>query len=68
MYMFIARDQDGDLWMYDRKPELSQYGRMWLQPDHEAWAVRLRGDFFRNITFDDGPVKIKIEIATENIK
>lgn len=64
--MFIARDKDGSLWLYDREPRLSPHGKYW--PDLETRYMHLKGGLFNNITFDDGPVKVKIEIATENIK
>lgn len=61
MNMFIARDQDGSLWMYDREPQLAQSGKIWFVPGF-GWQMPVKRDSFDNITFDDGPVKVKIEI------
>lgn len=63
MKMFIARDKDGSLWMYDREPRLSRDGKYWHPPGPEVWCRQLKVGLFNNITFDDGPVKVKIEIV-----
>ena len=58
MELWIARNKNGDLWLYKDKPTLSMSGK--------AFTSGIFGDFFSidipEVTFENSPQKVKIEL------
>ena len=54
-YKWIARDKDGKVFCYQRKPEKA--GSEWMD-NHTPDPRRMEGDWFSEITFEGGPVNI----------
>lgn len=57
--MYVARDKDGRLFLYHRKPKRSQ------RPDCYFWeedfeSMGLDSSLFPNLTWDDEPLEVEI--------
>ena len=64
---WVARDENGQLYLHYTKPErigskVTSYA--WRDPHHLMKPIkRLPDNMFAELTFDDGPIKVKIEIT-----
>lgn len=58
MELWIARDNDGDLWIFERKPYL--YEGEWVCEG--ARNCHCEFDFFPEITFENSPLKMILEL------
>ena len=68
MKFWIARDTDGSLWMYDDEPILSEYGWWGVRhiTDSETKPAKpLHDSYFPEVTFENSPKIIKLEIIEE---
>lgn len=54
---WVARDEDGNLFMYSTKPE--RIGTMWMG---EFANFDLRNNLFPDLTWDDEPIEVEIII------
>ena len=60
MELWIARDKDGDIALYYGKPALDRFKEFWC---HAPFAMRLSNNLFSEVTFENSPQKVKIELV-----
>lgn len=60
MKLWIARDKDGELWLYDTEPIKNE-----IFFDVEAFAVRvkLRPTLFPEVTFENSPQEVELKLV-----
>ena len=58
MKMWIARDESGDIYLYDSKPELvaDWSGGIWKASDF----FELPADSFPEVTFENSPMEVEL--------
>lgn len=57
MALYIARDKNGDLYLFDKKPY--EYGGCWIT-GKSGYCLLLPRDMFPKITYIDGPKKVSL--------
>ena len=65
MKLWIARDIDGNLCLYDKKPKLSEeIGGIWVcsQYDELVKVTVLPSEYFPEVTFENSPQEIEIKL------
>lgn len=63
MKMWIARDYDGALWLYDRKPIIDDLGCMFVNDGADICkASELHGDLFPEVTFENSPMEVELKL------
>lgn len=66
MKMYIARDEDGRLTLFDVKPEkvVSQFkrGYTWVVPRGYANHISLNPRFYPEVTFENSPMEVELVI------
>ena len=72
MELWIARDRDGGLYTFLNKPYLQTIDKMWLDypiyidyKDEHSYHEQLDCNLYPEITFENSPKRIKIEIMEE---
>jgi len=61
--LWIARDKDGDLWLYDVKPEIVSDGCYgYADNDYLYRSIRMFECLFPELTFEVGPAKVTIKL------
>ena len=62
MKMWIARDEDGRLYLYPIKPYLidNPFNDYWNNED-ENW-MQLREDSFPEVTFENSPMEVELKL------
>lgn len=66
MKFWIARDSNGELWMYDDEPILSEYGWWGVRhkTDSEIIPAKLLQDwYFPEVTFENSPRQVEIKLV-----
>ena len=60
--LWIARDEDGGIYLYSKKPIKYKYG--WYSPNSNAmYSMRLEDDSFPEVQWsDEEPTKVKLVI------
>lgn len=58
MNIWIARDRNGELWIYSNKPRLDSITGVWFAYPN----LNLPFDKFREVTFDNSPVKVELKL------
>ena len=61
MKLFIARDKDGELYLYPSKPIKGDY-RFTCGYVYEDY-INLNGDEFTEITFENSPQEVKLKLV-----
>lgn len=59
MEFWIARDKDNSLWLFDILPIRSKYSFI---ADTNNCAMELNNNLFQEVTWENSPRKVKIEI------
>ena len=59
--MWIARDKDGSLWLYETKPCLNSNGDDFVQTS-DGDSMQLRDDMFSQVTFENSPKEVEISV------
>ena len=62
----VARDPDGSLWFHYKEPHLMTSETQWWESNDMAFQLYDSYTDFRNVTFEGGPVEIKLTL--EQIK
>ena len=63
MELWIARDKDGYLYMYDKKPiRMKDY---FEADDYSRYNALLLSSFFPEVTFENSPKKVEIKLMEE---
>ena len=65
MELWIARDKDKSLFLYLNKPILNNdtFSVNWDEP--HWWDAQLTNDMFPDVTFENSPKLVKIELMEE---
>ena len=60
--IWIARDKDGDIWMFENKPKRSHSSDGW-SPEGGDFMELIFDDFdwFPEVTWEGGPIKLVVE-------
>lgn len=67
MKLWIARDENGELWIFDKKPilvpkdESYSYGFFDLCKDGE-WNNKLNASLFPEVTFENSPQEVELKL------
>lgn len=59
--MWIARDKNEDLWLYENKPYTFCMDIFLMQTDDEL-CDKLNKDLFPEVTFENSPVEVELKI------
>ena len=71
MKLWIARDIDGNLYLYDKKPKLSEeIGGIWVcsQYDELVKVTVLPSEYFPEVTFENSPQMVELIIKNVCLK
>ena len=60
MRFWIARDQDGALYLYDDIPQ--KLNTCFIQQDYKD-VMRLSNDLFQEVTFDNSPQEVELKLT-----
>jgi len=70
--MWLVRDYDGSLYLYDRKPRkpspVEVCGPPMWTPTSHVFRHRIDSDEYPHLTFDSNPMEIDDETATKLLK
>lgn len=58
--IYIARDKDGELFLYNEKPKLRTPNANMYDISRLGDACKINTDFFQEITFEGGPKELVI--------
>ena len=61
MKLWIARDKDGDLYLYDKKP-IREEDYFDLNTNSE-YNTLLHSSYFPEVTFENSPQKVEIKLC-----
>lgn len=61
MKLWIARDLDGDLWLYNRKPEKKVWGGF-IPTDDNCDIMAIDNNLFSEVTFENSPQQVEIKL------
>ena len=67
MKLWIARDENNELWIFDKKPilvpkdENYNYGFFDLSKDGE-WNNKLNSSLFPEVTFENSPKQVELKL------
>lgn len=61
MELWIARDDDMELYMYNEQPRLNRM-RIWSVSTESGKSYRLDSDLFPEVTFENSPKKVEIKL------
>ena len=65
MKLWIARDLNGDLCLYDKKPKLSEEVEgVWVCSQYGEFVnvIVLPSEYFPEVTFENSPVQIELKL------
>ena len=66
MKLWIARDFDGVLNLYVRKPSLDSNDNMYYtDSDMEDDYINIDKEFFPEVTFENSPVQVELKLVNE---
>ena len=69
MKLFIARDKDGTLCLYDKEPKLSEeIEGVWVSSqygDEFINVVVLPSEYFPEVTLDNSPQEVELKLVKE---
>jgi hypothetical protein len=68
MELWIARDKDGSLWMYDDEPVLRSENSFGVKTKYNGEtkpAKRLYSWYFPEVTFENSPQMVEIKLIKE---
>ena len=63
MKLWIARDKDALLYLYEQKPQLTRWGN-WMNANSMYFA-KLPMSAFPEVTFENSPQEIEIKFVSE---
>ena len=58
--MWIARNENYDLWLFDEKPERNIFKRYWFSDFGGSIMLDAHDSQFKDITWNDEPVKVEL--------
>lgn len=69
MKYFIARDEDGELYLFDEEPKLYK-SYIWSTSTECGRSFRIDSDLFTEVTFENSPQEVELKLCcqTETIK
>lgn len=64
MELWIARFEKGSLWLFSEKPIRIRnfYAINNTDKYPKPYTIRLKDDLFKEVTFENGPQRVKIEL------
>ena len=63
MNLWIARDLDGDLWLYNRKPKKSLGGFIPINDDCDIMDID--NDLYPEVTYENSPQEVELKLINE---
>lgn len=60
MKLWIARDKDDSLWVFESKPERNEYGR--FVSEHRDYA-NLNETWFPEVTSENSPKEVELKLV-----
>ena len=60
MKLYIARDEDGSLYLYDNLPE--KLNTCFIQQGYKD-VMRLSDNLFQEVTFDNSPQEVELKLT-----
>lgn len=74
MELWIARDEDGQLWLFDQRPilrhknEKDYFKYSWFDlSENGLWNCRLNDGAFLEVTFENSPQRVELELPDLHI-
>ena len=64
MKLWIARDENGELCLFDDKPTISVSKTRWLSPANVEFML-LDSTLLPEVTFENSPQKVRLELVKE---
>lgn len=64
MQLWIARDKNRTLTLFQEKPELSKYDPIW-QDSYNRGHMTIDQFLFPEVTFENSPQRVKIKLVKE---
>lgn len=61
MGLWIARDLDGDLWLYNRKPVKKSWGGF-IPIDDDCDIMPIDNDLYPEVTYENSPKEVELII------
>ena len=65
MNLWIARDEDGDLWLYNRRLEKKFGG--FIPKDDNCDIMAIDNDLFPEVTFENSPQLVEIKLIENDL-
>lgn len=66
LVFWVARDKDNTLWSYTKKP-IRKFSYVWNNTKNSR-SFKIPNNFFPQVTFENSPQKVKIELCSKNSK
>lgn len=67
--MWIARDKDGDLWLYGQKPhKFRTRTDIFCSNENDEIYVKLYDNIFPEVTFENSPIEVELKIKNHGKK
>jgi hypothetical protein len=63
--MYAARDKDGTLVLYEKKPHTHTKDGMWVSVGHSSQEIVIPRELLPELTFKMGPVEIELVIKNQ---
>ena len=60
MKLWIARNENGSLWLFNRKPFLDEY---WVAQGDDAKAYVIDDELFPEVTFENSPQEVELKLV-----
>ena len=64
MKLWIARDENHDLWLFTEKPERNIFQRYWFSDYGETMKLDAHDIQFKELTWNDEPIEVELKIKT----
>lgn len=72
MKFWIARDENGKLWLFDKKPILRHknekdcFKYSWFDMDEDGlWNSAMKDEFFPEVTFENSPQEVELKLVND---
>lgn len=72
MKLWIARDETGELWLFDKKPilrhknEKDYFKNSWFDMDENGlWNYAINNEAFPEVTFENSPQEVELKLVKD---
>ena len=67
MKLWIARDKNGSLYLYDKKPLKYDDWGFFESLSSNGYQFQIHSKYFQEVTFENSPQKVKMELVDNGI-